>query len=314
MSRRAFLSGVVPWSGVVLGAALALGCAAADGPPAAAPRRPLPPELPLPDGLDLAVRVDVAALSAELGPEPTRQFLLDALRLGDSARADALLARSLERAALVWYGLPAPGASPTPSSVLLLRGHFAELGQDPGWSKTDAGLAQLELAPAGGDGYARVYRLPGDEQLLWAPGAELPRVERALAGELAEAVLAPPERGAVSLAARPEGVLERARARYPGLAERFQGMTRIEAFAEPTAGMWRADLELEFASADRAAEASEVIERLRETLGQRGCAVGVVARALAVTRFEGEVRVQTVLVGPELDALKACVLGDGCCA
>jgi hypothetical protein len=41
--------------------------------------------------------------------------------------------------------------------------------------------------------------------------------------------------------------------------------------------------------------------------------VGVIARALAVTSFGRDVRVQTVLIGPELDVVKACVLGEGCC-
>jgi hypothetical protein len=56
-----------------------------------------------------------------------------------------------------------------------------------------------------------------------------------------------------------------------------------------------------------------VLERLRQALTGRGCAIGVLARAVAVTSFERDVRVQTVLVGPELAAVKACVLGDGCC-
>jgi hypothetical protein len=138
-------------------------------------------------------------------------------------------------------------------------------------------------------------------------------VEHALAGDAAETVLRPPERGAVSVAARPEAVLAQAKARYPELVQRFAGLRRIEAFAEPTAGMWRADLTLDFASAAQAAEASALLERLRQALTRRSCAVGVVARAIAVTSFEHDVRVQTVLIGPELEAVEACVLGDGCC-
>jgi hypothetical protein len=277
-----------------------------------APSRALAPELALPEGLDVAVRVDIGALGAELGQAPARQFLIDALSLGDSERAAQLLGRSLDRAALLWFGLPAPRAA-SPSSALVLRGHFSDLADEADWSRRDSGVEQLEL-DADDAGYARVYRLPGDEQLLWAPSAELSRVERALAGDVAEAALRPPERGAVSIAARPEGVLERAGAHYPELTEHFRGVRRIEAFAEPTAGMWRADLTLDFGSASQATDASDVLERLRRALAERGCAVGAVARAVAVTRFERDVRVQTVLVGPELDAVKACVLGEGCCA
>jgi hypothetical protein len=174
-------------------------------------------------------------------------------------------------------------------------------------------VLQLDAEDAAGD-YARVYRLPGSEQLVWSPVSELARVERALAGDALEPVLRPPERGAVSVAARPAGVLVRVASHYPELGERFRGLRRIEAFAEPTAGMWRADLSLDFESAAQATEAGSVLERLREALSRRGCAVGVLARAVAVTSFERDVRIQTVLIGPELDAVKACVLGAGCCA
>lgn len=269
----------------------------------------------MPTGLDLAVRVDLAALSAELGPALAHQFLLDAISLGGSERTQALLRRSLDRAALLWFGLPAASSTSGPANVLLLRGHFGDLGDTASWSQRDSGVELIELdAASAAAGYARVYRLRGAEMLIWAPSAELSRVERALAGEAVEAALRPPERGAVSLAARPAAVLARAEARYPELAQRFRDVRRIEAFAEPTAGMWRADLTLDFASAARAAEATEVLERLRQALTGRGCALGVVARAVSVTSFERDVRVQTVLIGPELDAVKACVLGDGCCA
>lgn len=273
------------------------------------------PELPLPSGLDAAVRVDIAALSSELGQAPTRQFLLDALSLGAaSEHAARNLGQALDRTALLWFGLPAPSAAAARANVLVLRGHFGDLFDDQRWSRRDSGIDVLELAGDDAAGYARVYRLPGSEQLIWSPSSELVGVERALAGDAVEPALHPPERGAVSVAARPAGMLERVASRYPELSERFRGVRTIQAFAEPTAGMWRADLDLDFASAAQASEASGLLERLRQALTRRGCAVGVVARAVAVTSFERDVRVQTVLIGPELEAVKACVLGDGCCA
>lgn len=305
----------MPWPSLILALCAALSLACVEGVPLREPApRSLVPELPLPSGLDVAVRVDLAALSAELGQALARQFLFDAVSLAGSERAAALLRRSLDSAALLWFGLPAASATERPSNVLVLRGHFSELEHDGSWSRRDSGVELLELdADGAGAGYARVYRLPGAEMLIWAPSAELSRVERALAGDTADAVSRPPERGAVSLAARPAGVLARAEARYPELAQRFRDVRRIEAFAEPTAGMWRADLTLDFASAARAAEATEVLERLRQALTGRGCAIGVMARAAAVTSFERDVRVQAVLMGPELAVVKACVLGDGCC-
>jgi hypothetical protein len=118
----------------------------------------------------------------------------------------------------------------------------------------------------------------------------------------------------VSVAARPDGLLERDGSRFPELAERLRGIRRIEAFAEPTSGMWRAELTLDFASPEQAADVSAVALRLKQVLGQRSCAVGLVARASVVSSFGRNVRVQAVLLGPEVEALEACLLGNGCCA
>jgi hypothetical protein len=313
VTGRAPFPGVEPWRRAALCGLLALSCASSERATARhpAPSVAAPPELPLPSGLDAAVRVDIAALSGELGQATTRQFLLDAVNLGEGS---SQIGQALDRAALLWFGLPAQSSSSAPSNVLVLRGHFTDLFGAERWSRRDSGVDVLELGGEGAPGYARVYRLPGSEQLVWSPGSELARVERALGGDAVEPALRPPERGAVSIAARPQGMLGRVASRYPELGERFRGVRRIEAFAEPTAGMWRADLNLDFDSATAAAEARELLERLRQALTRRGCALGVVARAVAVTSFERDVRVQTVLIGAELDAVKACVLGDGCCA
>lgn len=293
---------------------LSVACAG-ERPPAREPAPSPTPALPLPGGLDAAVRVDVAALSAELGQGQARQFLLDAARQDGSARTAALLGQALERAALIWFGLSAQSGTGDDLDVLVLRGHFAGLADgDSRWSRRDSGVELLDLDSADASGYVRMYRLPGAELVIWSSRDALPGVERALAGDAVEAALRPPERGAVSLAARPEAVLARAKSRYPELAERFRAMRRMQAFVEPTAGVWRADVSLDFENAALAGDASEVLGRLREALARRACAVGAMARALAVTRFEGDVRVQTVLLGAELEAVKACVLGDGCCA
>jgi hypothetical protein len=118
----------------------------------------------------------------------------------------------------------------------------------------------------------------------------------------------------VSVAARPGPVLSLYERRYPELVERFRGLRQLEAFAEPTAGTWRADVFLDFASTEQTSQASSVIERLRGALVQRACAVGVIARALSVTTFERNLRLQAWLEGPELESVLACVLGSGCCA
>lgn len=293
---------------------MALACGGGQGTARAptAPEHAAPgAELPLPSGLDVAVRVDLVSLAAELGAAPARRLLLDAVSLEAAPSPSPLLERALARSSLLWWGLAAPGASAPTQRVLVLRGHFdawpGTASTDARWSRHASGVEALEVAEAG---YARAYRLPERELLVWTPGPPPPSVESAPS----EPGMHPPERGAISVAARPARVLERLRPRFPELSERFRGVRQIEAFAEPTAGTWRADLTLEFESPAQAADASTVLEQLRQALAGRPCAVGVVARAIAVTSFERDVRVQTVLIGPELEALQACVLGGGCCA
>jgi hypothetical protein len=294
-----------------------------------------PNEVPLPADVDLAVRLDATALGADLGEGPTHQFLRDALGRGEPQETVELLERALRRATVLWLGVatrnpsgPEPTASSEPAAtseqevpsqiaagaVVVMRGRFAELVADGrAWTSRGAGVDALELSGST-DGYARIYRLRGNELVIWAPRAELEAVELAIRGEPTGRAPRPPERGAISIAARPEGLIARYGSRYPELAERLRGLRAISAFAEPTSGMWRADLTLDFASAEQASVVSTVAENLKRALAGRPCAVGTVARALVVSSFESNLRVQLVLLGPEVASVKACVFGNDCCA
>jgi hypothetical protein len=303
----------------LLALGLLIGCARqAAAPPV---RRPAPVGTPLPAGLALAVRVDLGLLRGELGRELAGQVLLDAIARDaaggePSAPVQPLLGRALAQSDVLWLGFPSI-TQPEPESVLLLRGHFTSLAPtEPGarWSEDASGTATLELDAGERPGYARVYRPPGDELLAWGPSSAQPALERALRGSGRDRVMRPPERGAVSVAANPEPLLARYAPRYPELTERFRGLRRLEAFAEPGVGAWRADVTLDFDTPDQAREASVVAERLREAIAQRACAVGALARALTISIFERNLRVQAALLGPDLDVVRACVLGNGCCA
>jgi hypothetical protein len=309
-----------PW--YVLGFASLLACGSAQR---SSPSTRAVPEavLPLPSSAALAVRVDLGSLRAELGDTLARELLLDAVSLGESPHGATLLERSLDAASLLWVAVAGPERADGGDKVLVVRGHFDNLAADAGfgsWLRRPTGLELLEVPESAQNpgGYYRVYRLPGDEMLIWAPRAELANVERALmpglSAEPRELGLRPPERGTVSLAARPEPWLELLSRRYPELIERFEGLRQVEAFAEPTAGTWRADVFLDFATAERASGASEVVGRLKLALAERSCAVGVIARALSVSSFERNVRLQAWLEGTELETVRACVLGSGCCA
>jgi hypothetical protein len=296
---------------------LTLGCASQ----AQAPARPPPPVgTPLPTGLALTVRVDLGSLRAELGRDLAGRVLLDAVARDAEgapppAPVEPLLQQALAQSDVLWLGFPSI-AEAEPDSVLLLRGHFASLApSEPGarWNKDASGTATLELGSEQ-RGYARVYRVRGDELLAWSPRSAQPALERALRTAGREPALLPPERGAVSVAASPERLLERYAARYPELTERFRGLRQLEAFAEPGAGAWRADVSLDFETPEQAHEASLVAQRVRDAVARRSCAVGALARALTISIFERKLRVHAALLGPELDAVRACVLGDGCCA
>jgi hypothetical protein len=288
--------------------------------------RPIQPAavgLPLPASTALAVRVDLASLRAELGDTLARQLLLDAVSLGESPSASKLLERSLERASLMWLAVTGAGPLTDAGKVLLVRGHFESLdpsGEQRGWKRQPSGLDALEVPDAEQhpSGYVRLYRLSGDDLLVWAPRGELVEVERALVARRAarptEPGLEPPERGTLSVAARPEPLLGLYERRYPELVERFRGLRQVEAFAEPTAGTWRADVFLDFATPEQATAASGVVERLKVALTQRSCAIGVVARVLSVTTFERNLRLQAWLEGADLESVRSCVLGSGCCA
>jgi hypothetical protein len=275
--------------------------------------------LPLPSDLAAVVRVDAGALGAELGTELAQKVLRDAVGADAVARAP-LLARSLASANVLWFGLEASGSAEPGPSVLVERGHFASIASaaepaDTNWSALNGGVRVLELTdPAKNAGYARVYALPGDEVWVWASATRLVAVEAALQGPSSGASWRPPERGAVSLAANPDDLLARARARYPQLSEQFAGLQRFEAFAEVTQGTWRAELTLEFAAAAQTVNANEAIARLENALAERSCAVGALARGLFVSRFERSLRVQAWLEGPALEAVRGCVLGVACCA
>jgi hypothetical protein len=301
------------WLRALWVAALALGCAHA--PLASAPVRERDP-LPLPSDLGAVMRVDATALGAELGTELAQKVLRDAAGV-DAVSGDPLLDRSLGVANVLWLGLPKFGAADAAPAVLVLRGHFSSAtgATEPSWSRREgSSLRVLDRAGNAKPGFARVYALPGDEILLWASAAELATIERALLGDPISAPLHAPERGAVSIAARPEDVLARSRARYPELSERFAGLTRFEAFAEATQGVWRAELTLEFAAPLQASGANDVLEKLKQALADRECAVGALARGLFVSRFERSLRVQAWLEGPALEAVRGCVLGEACCA
>lgn len=310
-------------AGCCLTVAALLACGGAPR-PLPAPVRVAPPALPLPAGAALTVRVDLASLRDELGATLAQQLLLDSVSAPESAAPrHALLEHALARASVLWVALPAAGPLEEAERILLLRGHFSNLPVDGlgSWRPGPAGFESLDVANTAleASGYARVYRLDNAELLVWAPRAELATVERTLARRQRptasdEARLEPPERGAVSVAARPGPLLALYARRYPELVERFRGLQKLEAFAEPTAGTWRADLFLDFGTAEQASGASAVLERLKLALAERACAVGVVARALSVSSFERNLRLQAWLEGAELESVRACVLGGGCCA
>lgn len=275
----------------------------------------------LPADLDVAVRMDVAALGREFGTALAQRLLLDTVGGGDDPSDSKLLEQALGRSELAWLGLRSGAPLDDAAKVLILRGHFAGLpltGKSSvlGWTavETESGLTRYLRTTTRPGAYARAYYPPGQELLIWASQQEVPAIEGKSTERSDAAGLRPPERGAVSLAARTERLRERYASRYPELVARFDGVTLLEAYVESSVAGWTAQVSLRFETSEQASNASPILQRLQQALGKNPCALGVVVRGAEISAFESHIRLSTRLDPKRLEAVKACILAEACCA
>lgn len=306
-----------PWIACVVAA---LGCGAPEQ-PAQAPAVAIREEARrLPDDVDIAVRVDVDWLTAELGPSLGQRLLLDVLVGPEPANATPLLGDALLRSRLLWLGFRWGEPIHAAEKVLILRGQF----RSPTSSEGAGGWAAADPAPGRPAFFFRETSRPGALSriysrgpglLLWASDAEVESVEEILAGRASDAgaSLRPPERGALSVALRPEPLRVHYSRAYPRLAQRFAGARSLQGYLDVRAGRLALELELGFESEPQASDARGILEQLRSRLASSACVFGATARAARLSVFERELRVLAQLEPSEVGALEACLLGGRCC-
>ncbi len=275
----------------------------------------------LPADLDVVVRMDVAALGREFGTALAQRLLLDTVGGGDDPSDSKLLEQALSRSELAWLGLRSGVPLDDAAKVLILRGHFASLpltGKSSvlGWTAVEAesGLARYFRPTTRPGAYVQVHYPPGEELLIWASEQEVLAIERNSTERTDSARLRPPERGAVSLAARTERLRERYASRYPELVARFDGATLLEAYVESSVAGWTAEISLRFETSEQASNASPILQRLQQALGMNRCALGAVVRGAEISEFQSSIRLSTRLEPKRLEAVKACILAEACCA
>jgi hypothetical protein len=287
---------------------------------ACAPARlPAPPPGPalseptdaLPADLDLVVRVDLGKMRRGM---PLTRLTELSHRVG----AADLIGRALERADTVWIGLRPETALGEADNVLVLRGRF--VGFDPrpaappfsGPRDLGGGWRMYERdVPASRAASARVYaRL--EDLLVFVSTAEIDSTERAIDKRQRGTPMIPPERGAVSLAARAAPVRSWLAEHVPTAAAALRRATRIAAHADLSAAGLEAELEIKFESADQAKAAADTSGLLARVVGVSDGLVGRLARRLRIESVADELVVRLVLDDRELAELVACSQSRPC--
>jgi hypothetical protein len=257
---------------VLVFAALSGSCTAGQPKPPRAPSISLPVEAVPPD-LDLVVRVDLGKARSALGPEAVTSLRRDAGAALGEARQE-LVERALELSDTVVLALR-PELLPRESdNVLVLSGHFAELGVDralrqSGWS------APVNL---GGDvrrfdrtsrvsrsTAARVYAF-ADERLVFVSEAEIDSVEAVLERGMAPSTLRPQSRGVLAFAARLRTLGSVLLDRYPDLADAVGPASAVQGTIDSTATGLGLEVALELPTEGAATRTSDALDRIRQAL------------------------------------------------
>lgn len=300
----------------LLVASAAAAACVSERPPSVPPTPgPLAPSAALPDSSDLVLRLDLERLRGELGAELLRRVLVATLVSEVDAPANTLLAAAVDRADLGLVGFALGSSLASSDKVLVLRGHFASLDPGARWAPLSADQGALEAfdadVPDSAGSFTRAYRLE-DELVVLAPRSEAGAIERRLAGGAREG-LHPPDRGVLSLAVRPEAFVSSYLGRYPTLGGYLSAARAARAYADPDSAGLRALVELDFASNEAAAEASEVFTQLLSGIAAKGCAFGDLAGVTTTTHTESTVSLEARVERASVGALYGCVLNGACC-
>lgn len=201
---------------------------------AAAPR---PPDQParvvgtdlIPADLDLVLRVDLARVRNNLGPEPSRELSRRAL---DQADPDAVVRAALERADVVWVGLRLSDAL-AGDRVVVVESAAAPTEPDPvAWSPVPSSAEEVRIfdaiLPPRRSGTARIVRI-GDDVTVFVSPVEIDSVARVLRQGPDPGRGEPAARGLISLDWRTKRPSVQMQNRFPSLAALLRGVVRVRA-------------------------------------------------------------------------------------
>jgi hypothetical protein len=265
--------------------------------------RPAPPRAPalstpvdaVPPDLDLVLRVDLAKVRATLGPAGFASLRGEAGDAIAEARQE-LVERALEASDTAVLALRPELLPHEADNVLVLAGHFGELGVDREL-RASGYAAPVDL---GGDvrrfdrpgkvsrsSPARVYAFSTD-RLVFVSAAEIDSVEAVLERHRAPSSLKPQARGVLAFAARLRTLGTALIDRYPDLAEAIGPASAVQGVVDSTPTGLGLEVALELPSESSAERTSEALGRIRQALGATTGKMAVMAQTAniqAVGRF-----------------------------
>ena len=270
---------------------LALGaCGAEPRPPALGPAPSLAqPSDAIPGDLDLVLRLDLGRMRQVLGADAVRNLRRRSGVGAASADDEALIGDSLERAETAWLALRLAERRELVDSVLIVRGNFREMDivkyqADPAWGGEQdlgGGWRMYERTPKQRAAAARVYaRL--DEILVFVTAAEIDGVERVLERGVRDAHPTPPERGIVSVAARPRAFSAGLRQRAPAAARFLAKSENLEASADVLGDRLKIELSMTMDSEESARRAADAAGLLALELIEQRSIPESIAKSLSI--------------------------------
>lgn len=292
-------------------------CAASRREPPAAPSIDRPSSA-IPGDLDLAFRVDLARVRAVFGPHAVRALRLDVVDAGKDPGTAKLLDAALERGDTLWGGLRPGLAAELTDNVLAVRGSFGGLEPDArsGFLRPrDLGGAWLVYDrphPARRSAPARIY-LRSPDRLVFVSEAEIDSTERVVELGADDGQLHPPDRGIVSLSARPASLAALLEERFPAVAGAIEGATLLDAFADAGASGLEAEVSLRFPGAEDAAGARERAVTLFSALEKAPGVLGLVGKGTRAEAIGSSLVVRLALPAEGLNAVLGCLGGAGGC-
>jgi hypothetical protein len=251
------------------------------------------PRHAIPADLDVVMRVDLARIRATLGAPALAMLRRRAVDDdANDAGATELVADVLERADTVWVGLRPGATAAVTDSVIVARGNFAGIdvksySAKPAFSAArdlGAGWRVHERTPRSRAAPAQVYGHV-DDVLVLVTEAEIDSVERIFEGAAGGEPLEPPERGLLSVVARPRPFAAQLEARSKAAARFLRQSDLFEGVVEFTADAVRVQLSLRMVDEGSARRAADAIGLLASELMRANAVDQRVAKTLDVEAF-----------------------------